>query len=337
MEKGAAQSAPISLLDMHANPQHFDDQPTVSRKVLQPVRSRNTLGQLMLQFLRLLRLAVWRAFQHDAFAVAKASAYSSILTFFPALLVVGSVLATSRKGEAYLREISYALGRILPAGSATAIAYLKGTHQHQVGLLVTTSLLTIWTASGVMISWMEGFRNAYQLPKVWGLAKERLIAFSLVILAGLPMTFSTILIAFGSRIETRVLFHIGHEFGPFVLLTWTAIRWTVATLTSISVIALIYHNAVPRTQPWHNVLPGAILATGMWFGATLLFGWYLNRYADYSVIYGSLGVGIALLVWMYMVSLIILIGAEFNAMLFPRAVMGKPAPVEIANPQAAVK
>jgi membrane protein len=322
---------------MHANPKHFDDQQTASRKVLQAATSGNTLGQRMLQFLRLLRLAVWRAFQHDAFAVAKASAYSSILTFFPALLVVGSVLATTRKGEAYLREISYALGRILPAGSATAIAYLRGPNQRPVGLLITTSLLTVWTASGVMISWMEGFRNAYQLPKVWGLLKERLIAFSLVILAGLPMTFSTILIAFGSRIETRLLFHIGHEFGPFVLLTWTAIRWTVATLTSIAVIALIYHHAVPRTQPWHSVLPGAILATGMWFGATLLFGWYLNHYADYSVIYGSLGFGIALLVWMYMVSLVILVGAEFNAMLFPRGVLGKPSPVVLESPQPAAK
>ena len=78
-----------------------------------------------------------------------------------------------------------------------------------------------------------------------------------------------------------------------------------------------------RTQPWHSVLPGATLATAMWFLATTLFGWYLQSYADYSVIYGSLGVGIALLVWMYMISLVMLIGAEFNAMLFPRAFLGK--------------
>src|SRR5215510_7180474 len=135
MEKGAAQSAPISLLDMHANPKHFDDQPASSRNGLQAVRSRHTLGQLMLRFLRLLRLAIWRAFQHDAFAIAKASAYSSILTFFPALLVVGSVLAASHKTEAYLREISYAIGRILPAGSATALNYLKGSTQRSLGLL----------------------------------------------------------------------------------------------------------------------------------------------------------------------------------------------------------
>ena len=283
----------------------------------------NTLEDFFLQFLKLLRLSVWRAFQHDAFAVAKASAYSSILTFFPVLLVLGSVLATSRKGEAYLREISYALGRILPAGSATALAYLKGANQRPVGLLVGTSLLTLWTASGVMISWMEGFRNAYQLPKTWGLVKERLIAFSLVILAGIPMTFATILVAFGSRIETRILFHIGHEFGPYILLMWTAIRWLIALLTSIAVIALIYHNAVARTQPWHSVLPGATLATVLWFGVTMVFGWYLQRYADYSIIYGSLGVSIALLVWMYLISLVVLIGAEFNAMIYPRSFLGK--------------
>src|SRR5438105_10552023 len=252
---------------MNANPQHFGPQEVRGRiSELHPSASPPTLKRTMLRFFRLLRLATWRAFEHDQFAVAKASAYSSILTFFPALLVLGSVLATLSRGDAYLREISYALGRILPAGSATAIAYLRGTTYRPVGLLITTSLLTLWTASGVMISWMEGFRNAYQLPKIWGLVKERLISFSLVVLAGIPMTFSTILVAFGSRIETRILFNTGHEFGLYILLMWTAIRWIIATLTSIAVIALIYHNAVPRTQPWHNVLPGATLATAMWFG-----------------------------------------------------------------------
>jgi membrane protein len=277
----------------------------------------------MLRFFRLLRLAVWRAFEHDAFAVAKAAAYSSIFTFFPTLLVVGAVLAASRRTEVYLREITYAVGRILPAGSAAAVAYLKGTSERPVGLLITTSIITLWTASGVMISWMEGFRHAYELPKTWGLVKERLIAFSLVILAGVPLTFATVLVAFGSSIETRVLFHLNHEFGFYILLMWTAIRWLIASMTSVAVIALIYHNAVPRTQHWHSVLPGAILATGMWLLVTLLFGWYLQRFADYSIIYGSLGAGIALLVWMYMISLVILMGAEFNAMLFPRALQDR--------------
>ena len=290
----------------------------------------------MLRFLRLLRLAVWRAFQHDAFSTAKASAYSAILTFFPALLVVGSVLATWHKGAPYMREITYALSRILPAGTTTAINFLRGAGQRPTGLLISASLLTLWTASGVMISWMDGFRRCYELPKIWGLVKERLISFLLVIFALLPMTFSTLLVAFGSKIETDILFYTAREFSPYILLMWTAIRWIIATMTSIAVIALIYHNAVPRTQRWHTVIPGAVLATGLWFSTTLLFGFYLRHYADYSIIYGSLGAGIALLVWMYMVSLVILVGAEFNAMLFPRAMLGKEL-IAISGPNSALR
>jgi membrane protein len=277
----------------------------------------------MLRFLRLLRLAVWRAFQHDAFSIAKASAYSSILTFFPALLIVGSVLATWRKGAPFMREISYALSRILPTGANTALNFLRSAATRPFGLLLTASLITLWTASGVMVSWMEGFRRSYELPKVWGLIKERLIAFGLVIFALVPMTFATLLVAFGSKIEANILFYTAREFSPYILLMWAIIRWIIASLTSIAVIALIYHFAVPRTQPWHSVIPGASIATGLWFSATLLFGFYLRHYADYSIIYGSLGAAIALLVWMYMISLVVLVGAEFNAMIFPRAMLGK--------------
>jgi membrane protein len=104
---------------------------------------------------------------------------------------------------------------------------------------------------------------------------------------------------------------------------WGGIRWVIATLTSISVIALIYHHAVPRTQPWHSVIPGSILATGLWFSVTVGFRAYLQHFGDFGTIYGSLAAGMALLVWMYMISLVVLVGAEFNALLFPRAMLGK--------------
>jgi len=277
----------------------------------------------MLRFFRLLRLAFWRAFVHDAFATAKASAYSSILTFFPVLLIIGSGLTNWRKGAPYLREVSYALGSILPAGGSTALSYLKGAAQHPVGLLTTTSLITLWTASGVMISWMEGFRRCYELPKTWGLVQERLIAFLLVVFALVPMTFSTLLVAVGSKFETRLLSYIDPDFSIYVLLLWGSARWLIATLTSIAVIALIYHHAVPRTQPWHSVMPGAMLATILWFATTVGFRAYLQHFGDFATIYGSLGVAMALLVWMYLISLVVLVGAEFNALLFPRAMLGK--------------
>lgn len=286
--------------------------------------AHSPLGEIV-AFFRLLNSSIRRAFDHDSFDIAKAAAYSSILTLFPALLVLGAVLASSRRFELYVGEITDALGWILPTGTATAAAYVRSKAFHPVGFLIATSLLTIWTASSAIVSWMGGFRNAYQLPRTWGLVKERLIACSLVILAGIPLMFATILIAFGGEIENRMVPHLGHGWGPLILFAWTGIRWFIASATCVGVIALIYHNAVPRTQRWHTVIPGSIMASGLWFAATLVFGWYLRQSSEYSVIYGVLGVGIALLVWMYVVSLIVLVGAEYNAILFPRTVAHRRA------------
>ena len=308
---------------MHATPQRLHIEEPRELPSLRAVPAGPKLGPRMIRLLRLLWLAFWHAFVHDAFAIAKASAYSSIFTFFPVLVLVGSILANWRKGAPYLREISYALGSILPAGSNTALNYLKGAPKHPIGFLLTTSVITLWTASGVMISWMEGFRRCYELPKTWGLVKERLVALLLVIFALIPMTFATLLVAVGSKFETRLLPYIDPDFSGFILLLWGSIRWLIATLTSISVVALIYHHAVPRTQPWHSVIPGAVLATVTWFTVTVGFRAYLQHFGDFTTIYGSLGAAMALLVWMYMISLVVLVGAEFNALLFPRAMLGK--------------
>src|SRR5437016_6093088 len=101
----------MHCLPMCAEPKSIDAVP--HRRSMPELRFHlhdNPIEEAVVRFFHLLRLSFWRAFQHDAFAVAKASAYSSILTFFPSLVVVGSVLATSRRTEAYLLEISYAVG-----------------------------------------------------------------------------------------------------------------------------------------------------------------------------------------------------------------------------------
>jgi membrane protein len=277
----------------------------------------------MNRFFQHFRMALWRAFQHDAFAVAKAAAFSAILTLFPAILVVASVLSISHTTSSLLREVSHALGRILPEGTSAAVEqYFTGTKPVPWKFLVTIIVITLWTGSGVMISWMEGFRNAYQMPKIWGLVKERMIAFLLVVLAGVPMVFASFILVFGNQIESWIVYRVGHELGPYILGLWTALRWIIATLTSIAVIGLIFHHGVPRTQPWHRVLPGSVLATVLWFVSTIVFGVYLRRFANYNAIYGSVATAIALLVWLYLVSMVILIGAEFNAVRYPRFLFG---------------
>jgi len=286
----------------------------------------------MSRFFLHFRMALWRAFQHDAFAVAKGAAFSAILTLFPAVLVLASILSASHTTEKLFREVSHALGRILPEGTHSAVLqYFTGNKPIRFKFLLSVIAITLWTGSGVMISWMEGFRNAYQMPKIWGLVKERLIAFLLVILAGVPLVFASFLLVFGNQIEQWIVYRVGHELGPYILGLWTAVRWIIATLTSIAVIGLIYHHGVPRTQPWHRVLPGSVLATVLWFVSTVIFGVYLRRFANYDVIYGSVATAIALMSWLYLVSMAILVGAEFNAARYPRFLFG--AHSELVSPQ----
>src|ERR1017187_9188249 len=89
--------------------------------------------------------------------------------------------------------------------------------------------------------------------------------------------------------------------------------------------------SVPR--PWHTILPGAVMATAMWFLTTLAFGWYVTRFANYSEVYGSLGAGIALLFWLYIISLSVLCGAEFNAQFDSRS-HAHFGPLRVAPPPA---
>src|SRR5271156_4595341 len=108
-------------------PQSLTGPPQDRNAAPEPIPGGLVVAPALGRFWRLFRLSIWRAFEHDAFGTAKAAAYSSIFTFFPALLVLGAVLATLNRSEVYLHEISYALGAILPAGSATALSYLKGS------------------------------------------------------------------------------------------------------------------------------------------------------------------------------------------------------------------
>ncbi len=266
-----------------------------------------------------LRRAFWQAFQHGQFMVAKGAAYSSILTLFPAFLVVTSALEASHNTEGFLQQIAGAIGWVLPPGSrSAALTFFQTKQHHATRIIYSASLVTLLAASGVMISWMDGFRRAYNMENTWGFWKERAIALYLVLLALVPLGFATLLVAFGDQVENWVQAETMHLFKPVVLLAWDAGRWVIALLTAIALMALMYHHGMPKTQSWRRVLPGAVMAGVLWFPATLLFGWYVKDYATYNVVYGSLSAAIALLVWFYIVSVIVLLGAEMNAQVYPK-------------------
>jgi membrane protein len=280
--------------------------------------------------------ATVRATGHDQFGVAKGVAYSALMTLFPAALLVASVLASMHGALGFVRGVVTALGRILPPGTSSAVLdYFNGTRPHTLRLIVSCFFLTLWTGTGVTASWMDGFRRAYELPEnLWSMAKARVVSLELLLMAVLPLAFASVLVAFGRQIEMWMIFHSQHEYGPYILGVWAALRWMIAMLTSIAVITLIYHHGVPRTQPWHRVLPGAVLATVLWYLSTVIFGAYVLHFANYGEIYGSVGTAIALLAWLYMISLVVLVGAEFNALRYPRFPPQETMPVKTEEPPA---
>lgn len=282
-----------------------------------------------------IRRSFWRAFQHGQFLLAKGAAYSSILTLFPAFLVVASILEASNQTEGLLRNIAAAVGWALPPGTRSiAVNFFQSTKHHPTRLILSASVVTVLAATGVMVSWMEGFRRAYCMQNTWGFWKERAVAVYLVFLALVPLGFASIIVVFGDEIEAWIQSGAMHIFRPLVGVVFILIRWVIAILTSIAFIGLIYHHGMPKTQSWRRVLPGAVLATFLWFPATISFGWYVTNYASYTVVYGSLSAAIALLVWLYIVSVIVLLGAEFNAQVYPK-VLEVPAENERSEQQPA--
>ncbi|MCU1285162.1 MAG: putative ribonuclease [Acidobacteriales bacterium] len=279
----------------------------------------------MLRTLTLLRRAFWRSFQHGVFMNSKGAAYSSILTFFPALILAAWILSLTNRTESFVHQIEFALRTVLPPSArGTVLSYFEGHKTVPIREIISATTVMVLAASGVMISWMNGFRQAYGIEaNAWGFWRERAVAIFLVILGLAPMAFALFLVAFGNIIESWLLMQLNGEIGLVVFMGWKLGRWLIAAVTSVTVVMLIYHWGLPRVQPWHRVLPGAIMATILWFPFTIIFGWYVTHYANYNLIYGSLGAGIALLVWLYVISIIILIGAEFNAVACPRCTLPK--------------
>ena len=137
----------------------------------------------------------------------------------------------------------------------------------------------------------------------------------LALATALPVIGSSMLIVFGHRSEQVIIQGMGMspEGRGWVLLAGQAVRFLTATGSIVLATALVYYWGPNRKQEFRKVFPGAILATFLWLLATLGFGWYVRHVANYNVMYGSVGAGLALLVWMYVLAIILLLGCEFNA------------------------
>jgi membrane protein len=282
---------------------------------------------------RTLHRTVLSVIDHDCLNVAQSTAYSAIVALFPALIVAAAVIGLLPDTAPVRFQLAAFFARVLPPGVSQLldVAFENSPqHAHSVRALISAGIVSFLGASNVIATLMEGLRRARELPvDSWGFWARRRRAFELVPLSLAPLAVFSMLIMFGHAVTGWLSSSVGPDLRESIYVVSVLVRWVVALSASVGLIALIYHLGVPdgslraplvggggsETMPraWRTILPGAVMATAMWFLTTLAFGWYVTRFANYSEVYGSIGAAIALLFWLYIVSLSVLCGAEFNA------------------------
>jgi membrane protein len=290
-------------------------------------------SSLLWRTLEHFRRAVEKSLAHDVFTTAKAAAYSGILSLFPSLLVLNTLLALTPATGTVTGEVRTLLAMVLPWDTMDFVqGYFLSSRAQSLGVLWSAASVAFFAAIGVMLSLMEGFRRAYRLPnKLWSFWRTQAVAVALIPICLAPMFFATAVIVFGHEIEGWMIHNSEHRLRLLVLLSWRMLRWAISASTVVAVITVIYHFGTPRTHSWKCALPGASIATLTWFAATLTYGWYVTRFAVYMAVYGSLATAIATLVWLYITSLSLLIGAEFNAQIFPKEGLARPTRRPLAD------
>jgi membrane protein len=262
----------------------------------------------MPEFFLLLRRAFYNAMMDGCFGLAKAAAYSGLLSLFPLLSSLAAILVQAN-AEAVSEYLVRFLLQVVPPGTADMVRYqFTARGQRPFWLIIGATLLSVWAAASLMESLMEGFRAAYRLPTGRGIVRDRLVAMVLVFVAAVPAVAASMVILFGSRLQS----YLFPSTGLFQTLG-RSLTFAVSFCSVVLVVALLYFIGPNRPMRWRDVWPGAWIASTLWFTVTLIFSWYVQNLANYNLMYGTVGGVIAMLVWMYLLAAIALFGCEYNA------------------------
>ena len=266
----------------------------------------------------LLRRTLFASFDDGLFNIAKGAAYSALLSFFPILATIATLFVQAR-AEFVQQNVMSFLSQILPPGTEEVVLeQFRYRGQRPITLLVVAVVLSLWAASSVIKSLIDGFNAAYRVPRNRSILSHSAVGMMLALFSALPLLGASSLILFGGSVEAAVLKMIRVDpilnplAGGWVLLS-RVMRYAVAFAATATLTAILYFYGPYRKQRWQGVWPGAILATILWLLAMVVFGWYVRKFTNYNVLYGSVGTSIALLSWMYLLAAIALFGCEFNA------------------------
>jgi membrane protein len=276
-----------------------------------------------------IKRALGRAYQdvvrHHTLQVAAALSYYFVLSIFPCLIFLSAVVAFIPLPDLFGRVLLL-MNRLLPGETMRMVYSVLGdVLSSRRGTWLSFGMLgTIWTASAAFDSMIEALDIAYDVTSQRPMWKSRLLAIGLAGICGLLLLAALAVMVVGPLFGEVLAIRFAL---PTVLIkVWPLFRWTLTICFTILVIEVLYFVAPNVKQRFGATLPGAVLTVVAWNGLSYLLALYFHYFANFNRTYGTLGGFIALMIWLYWTSFVLLVGAELNAELAKASKKGRVEP-----------
>ena len=264
------------------------------------------------RFLRGVYLMVQRCLRHNVGIQSAALAFYLLFMLFPFLIFISALLGLLNLDVAAVLRV---LGTILPEEVLNLVeVYLVHVSTNQSPQLLLFGLFfSIYFPMRAANALMRAVRTAYHLGPPRGVVLPRLKALVYTVLLIITIALTLALMTVGDRL---LLYAVEHFRLPlFVAELWTRLRFPAAAVVGYFALFFLYALAQDGHQPWRNLWPGTLAALAAWLLLSWLYALYVNSFANYSVLYGSIGAVIALLIWLNLSAVTLIMGAELNGTL----------------------
>ena len=245
---------------------------------------------------------------------AAALTYYSVLSIFPGLLVLISVLGLI--GPSATDTLTKNVQDIAPGAAqdvlVAAIQNIERGQSSTAGLLVVFGLLAaLWSASSYVAAFMRASNAIYDVPEGRPIWKTLPIRIGLTVLLMLLTAITAIAVVMTGGLARRTGELVGA--GDTAVTVWEIAKWPVLLIIVSVMFALLYWASPNARQGFRWITPGGLLAVVLWLIASGGFAIYVGNFGSYNKTYGSLAAIIIFLVWLWITNLAILLGAELNA------------------------
>ena len=265
---------------------------------------------------RLRRDIVW----HDCFGKAAELAFFFQLAIFPLLIFLLSLIGFMPDAQ---KIILFWLGRLMPAEATKILEkwVQEVLSQGSRGILSFSLIFSLWSASTGVRTLISALNRAHEVEEGRPFWKSQLLALALTLTLCVLVIGGVVLITFGDQLIAGIKSLGGLETSVRTL--WRGFHYVIGLLMLLVGMGFVYYFGPNVKQDWRSMLPGTIFAVTALIGVSFLFSLYLRYAPSYDAVYGSLGAFVILMLWLYLVALMIYLGAEINSEIGKLA--GKPA------------